>query len=211
MSSQAKIHIYDIHARDVAEAILHSDFAASDMRDVGVAWKRELDRYMADAKQRRLAPSLWPQYAHWRWDTKSIEAPEARRFAIECQGDIQGMMVVLVGSSRHLTRLKEQVGQETVYVDYLLTAPWNLSSFLPLIGERARFKGVGPELIGAAIDLSLDQGYNGHICLHALPQAERFYGDACRMVTQGPDWGYQDLRYFEMPVAQAKLFRGVTS
>ena len=91
-----------------------------------------------------------------------------------------------------------------VYVNYLEAAPWNVASFIP----PGKFRGVGSILIGAAINLSLDEGFYGRIGLHSLPQAERFYAKTCGMEELGIDPQVEDLRYFEMTQEQAAAFVG---
>jgi hypothetical protein len=50
---------------------------------------------------------------------------------------------------------------------------------------------------------SLESGIGGRIILHALPQAERFYADRCRMTSHGPDPKYYNLVYFELAAETA--------
>lgn len=63
-------------------------------------------------------------------------------------------------------------------------------------------------LIAAAIQLSIDEGNNGRIGLHSLPQSDAFYRNVCGMSDLGPDANYSEipLRYFEMDEMQAAAF-----
>jgi hypothetical protein len=101
-------------------------------------------------------------------------------------------------------RLPQQMNKHLVYVEYLEVAPWNRRA----VTNAPRYKGVGTVLMAAAIQLSLDEGNNGRIGLHSLPQADTFYRDVCQMTDLGPDATYPSypLRYFEMTAEQASAF-----
>src|SRR4029077_17093712 len=121
-------------------------------------------------------------------------------FAVECAGETQGLMLVDVG----FARLPVQHGLELVYVELLATAPWNRLKLHP----GARYKGVGRVLIGTAISLSVELGFNGRIGLHSLPQSEPYYRSV-----GFTDLGYdlpKKINYFEMTEADAAAFVGIT-
>src|SRR5271156_3290416 len=94
-----------------------------------------------------------------------------------------------------------QAGKPLVYLDYLEVAPWNRPDFGPV----PRLRGVGSALITAAVALSDEEGFKGRLGLHSLPQADAFYRKI-GMTDLGPDPAYQNLRYFEMTVEQARTF-----
>jgi hypothetical protein len=135
------------------------------------------------------------EHEHWDWRNKAdrIEAGQAMLLAIECAGDVQGVMAVL--RIPQLARLGEG---SVVYVDYVETAPWNLKGFT----TPPRFVGVGTLLIAEAVRLSLETGLYGRVGLHSLPQAEAFY-TRCTMTRVGPDPSYYDLTCFEFTGQQA--------
>ena len=87
------------------------------------------------------------------------------------------------------------------YVEYLEVAPWNRAE----LGAKPRLRGVGTVLLTAAVALSNGEGFKGRIGLHSLPQADAFYRKI-GMTDLGPDAAYQNLRYFEMTVEQARAF-----
>ena len=93
-------------------------------------------------------------------------------------------------------------GKPLVYVDYLEVAPWNQS----FAGTSKKYRGAGPILLTAAVELSFDEGFKGRVGLHSLPQAESFY-EKEGMIDLGPDAQVQNLRYYEMTsdVAQTLL------
>lgn len=144
------------------------------------------------------------QHGHWDWRNKTTNCSgqlSYQSFAIECAGMTQGLMIV---NTIKRCRISSQVNKHLVYVEYVEAAPWNRNSS----PTRPQFKGVGTVLIAAAIQLSIDEGNQGRIGLHSLPQADTFYGNRCGMTDLGPDASYPKfpLRYFEMTEAQAASF-----
>ena len=148
--------------------------------------------------------ALNEEHGHWDWGAKMARCAGQLRyesFAIECAGITQGLMIV---DTIKRCRIGTQANKHLVYIEYLETAPWNRGA--QPTGHY--FKGVGVVLIAAAIQLSIDEGNNGRIGLHSLPQADRFYRDRCQMTDLGPDVSYPGfpLRYFEITEAQAAHF-----
>lgn len=95
-------------------------------------------------------------------------------------------------------------GHKLVYVDFVAVAPWNR----PKAAGSKRYGGIGTALIRTVIKHSHEQGYEGCIALHSLPQAESYY-EGLGMEEHGLDGTYHDLRYFEMEnsVASEHLMR----
>ncbi|MEL6224281.1 MAG: GNAT family N-acetyltransferase [Cyanobacteria bacterium J06627_8] len=135
-----------------------------------------------------------PQHHHWNWGWKSrhLRLLAYQSFGIECAGQWQGLLMVKLAGME--ARLEPDKGKPLVYIDYLESAPWNLSTMVdtPLYG------GIGPLLMQTAVQLSYDEGFHGRIGLHALPQAEAFYRDDCGMHNCGPDASYENMSYYEM-------------
>jgi hypothetical protein len=63
-------------------------------------------------------------------------------------------------------------------------------------------------LIEAAIRFSLNEGFDGRVGLHSLPQAESFYENVCGMTRGELDPLYEGLRWFELTSTNAKKFLG---
>lgn len=118
-------------------------------------------------------------------------------FAIECDGETQGLMIVDLVKTCRSPHVKNK---PLVYVDYLEAAPWNRESL-----TVPRFRGVGSVMLAAAIQLSRDEGFAGRIGLHSLPQSESWYAKR-GMSDFGRDPSYQDLKYFEMDETQSSAF-----
>jgi len=156
------------------------------------------------ARRLQAAGRETPQHWHWDWRRKSarINLLAYRCFGIECGGEMQGLM--LVNLTNHVSRMDGQQGKPLVYVDYLEVAPWNVKELTP----EPRYGGVGARLFEAAVRLSLDEGFDGRVGLHPLPQAENFYEKICEITRGGIDRQYQDLCWFELTAVNAKKFLG---
>jgi hypothetical protein len=141
------------------------------------------------------------QDAHWDWIGKGKAAASSLQyeaFSVECDGATQGLMLVDV---TQFARLEAQRGRELAYVELLATAPWNRPKFV----AAPKYKGVGRVLLGTAISLSHDLGFNGRTGLHSLPQSESWYRADCGFTDAGYD-PTKKMQYFEMTEAQAAAF-----
>ena len=132
------------------------------------------------------------EHGHWDWRNKVdfIKSGRDRLVAIECRGDIQGLMAIF--SQPQPSTFATDKGP-LLYVDFLETAPWNLRG----PGTHPRFVGVGTTLIKEAVTISKEENCAGRVGLHSLPQAERFYEMTCKMTRIGPDPNYYELVRFE--------------
>lgn len=175
--------------RLLVQAVLHRDCPPHYLDAIEDEWAGARERAAEEG------PAAGFEHAHWDWRNKapSVEAGIHLLVAIECDGAPQGVMAVQRMPLR--SRLSEG---HVVYVDYLETAPWNLKR----PGESARDLGGGTVLIAEAVRLSLEQGLDGRVGLHSLPQAEPFYAKI-KMTRVGIDEDYYDLAYFEYTASQA--------
>jgi hypothetical protein len=179
--------------RVLVDAVLHTELRPT----VLVEAEKEWGPIRLEAVQKLLYAGRGgeiPQHYHWDWGRKSLNLQllAYRCFGIECDGKWQGLLMVKLAGME--ARLDPDIGRPLVYIDYLESAPWNLRAMvdMPLYG------GVGSVLMQTAVQLSYDEGFHGRIGLHALPQAEDFYRDDCKMHGCGPDASYHDLPYYEM-------------
>ena len=151
-----------------------------------------------------------PEHFKWDWRRKSskLDLLANRCFGIECEDEMQGLMLVntpmLINTTKCESRLIGQRGKPLVYVDYIETAPWNLKMFTP----RPKYGGVGVRLIEAAVRFSVSEGYEGRIGLHSLPQSEHFYESVCGMTRGEIDLHYEKLCWFELTANNVKKFLG---
>lgn len=187
----SKVYLLDGASKQLVEAQLYDTILA-----------KHLDQHEKEWKP--LITASKEQHGHWDWRGKVAACSSnlsLQSFAIECTGKTQGLMIV---NTMKRCRLPGQSNQHLVYVDYLEAAPWNRG----LLTSNPQYKGVGTVLIAAAIQLSIDEGNQGRIGLHSLPQADTFYRDRCGMTDLGPDASYPKfpLRYFEMTEAQAMSY-----
>jgi hypothetical protein len=138
------------------------------------------------------------EHVHWDWRNKASSVEDGRNLliAVECEGEVQGLMAVL--TEIRPSELELAIGP-VLYVDYLESAPWNSRDF----PKGPRILGIGTVMIAEAVILSREMGYKGRVGLHSLPQSEKFYQDRCRMTRLGPDAGYFGLVYFEYTEQQA--------
>lgn len=134
--------------------------------------------------------------AHWEWAKKCAAAPnrKCKVFGLLKGSEVEGAMMIKFGETSRLG-----ASQELLYVDYVSTAPWNRAA----IQNPQRFNGLGRVLMGAAVALSIAEGFDGRCALHSLPTAEGFYR-RIGMTDLGPDAAKDDLRYFEFDEDSAK-------
>lgn len=205
MTASFSAYLLDGTSRAPVLAEVFDEISDADLADWAATWRPYFAQIVSDLDRRNVPMSARPQSGHWNWADKAMVTSilAKKGFAIRCNGELQGMMIVDVVSKR--CRALEQAGKELVYVDYVEAAPWNQVA----ISKPPRFTGVGSVLIAAAIRLSDDYGFKGRVGLHSLPQADRWYKNCLGMVDQGVDHGYSGgpLRYFEMTpdVAKAHL------
>lgn len=139
--------------------------------------------------------------AKWRWPDLFAEVrgkTTHASFCIEAQGDVQAAMRVDLTKR---CRLSSQAEQHLVYVDRIAVAPWNRRQ----IQEPPLLTGLGEILLGVAVSLSIDEGWDGRTGLHSLIQAEGFYR-RFGMSDLGVDPNHEGLRYFEFSSSDAHKF-----
>lgn len=115
------------------------------------------------------APGQTPEDSHWDWRRKSRAIRGIlgyRSFALVCQDQLQGLMMVNDVTS---ARLHEQFGKPLIYVEFLAAAPWNR----PALQDPPRYRGVGQVFVLAAIETSRDAGFKGRTGLHSLRERSR--------------------------------------
>ena len=195
MTERIPAFLRRIPGGEATEAVVVSGLTLSEVASAQNAWLTFLRGAIQDAFN-------LPEHKHWDWMRKARYAryrSEYRLYGIECDGQMQGLMLVSVSKR---CRLPIQADEPLVYVDYLSTAPWNLRN----LTATPRFAGVGRTLLFSAIMQSRTLGFEGRVGLHSLPQAEVFYTQTCGMTDTGDDAAEYGLRYFEMTTAQADEF-----
>jgi hypothetical protein len=200
--SKLPITIVDGTTKAPVEALLRSDLQPIDLVQIEGVWGPARIQSAQALLTAGAPPEQLPQHWHWNWANKAsnLQLLAYSCFGIECQGAMQGLMMVTTAG--HVARLGPDRGRPLVYVDYIESAPWNLA----VLSKKPKFSAIGVRLIKAAIRLSLDEEFHGRLGLHSLPRAEKFYRDTCRMTGLGADAGYQNLPYYEMTRMQATEF-----
>ena len=132
--------------------------SASMIRNLASTRLEEIESRWKPAREQMAQIREGSEHGHWDWRNKiwSTESGRHRLVAIECCGDVQGLMAIL--SQPCPTALGVE-GSPVLYVDYLEVAPWNLKG-LP---SPPRFLGVGTLLIAEAVRLSSILGGKGEL------------------------------------------------
>ena len=195
MPNQSVVYLRDVETGERREAVLSDAIQEHHLVDFETVWADSLSSLLS-----QLPKEHREQSSHWNWRAKIVAIRGLlgnQSFAIECDGETQGLMIVdLLKTSRSLHAKNKPL----VYVDYLEAAPWNRDSL-----TAPRFRGVGSVMLAAAIQLSRDEGFAGRIGLHSLPQSESWYAKR-GMSDLGRDPSYQNLKYFEMDETQSSAF-----
>lgn len=191
------------------DAELHDCLGFGDLLDAESAWTPARYTMIKRLHEGGIPRKQWPQHWHWNWVQKLLSRGEFdiggalsvhRLMGIHGADAWQGL--VLCTAIGHQTRLLKE-GRDLLYVDYLESAPWNLK--VDLLGQESRYRGAGQQLVELSLRLSEALGLRGRLGLHALPQADRFYG-RCGFTDLGEDSDYQGLHYFEMNEQHAQDF-----
>ncbi len=184
------VYLWDTSRKELVEALLFDDIQQKHLEDYLYQWKAGHSDPM-------------DEHSHWNWADKYIRLSSYLFFdffSIECEEQTQALMAVNLAKR---CRQIEQRNQHMIYVEYLEVAPWNRGTE----NVPPRFKLAGTAMIAAAIQKSFDEGFQGRIGLHSLPQSNTFYQEQCRMTDMGPDTDTPgNLHYFEMTTHQAQQF-----
>jgi hypothetical protein len=199
------VHLVRRKTDEAVEAELWDDISDEHLRH----WRSTWLPFVEKAKERLMKLGVprgeWPQDLHWDWSKKiawSRGLLSLQRFAITCEGALQGLM--MVNLTKLTAQLPRQRGKDLAYIEYVATAPWNR----PGLTSEPVFRGLGLTMVRTAIEVSISEGFRGRVGLHSLPQSESFYGDKCGMTNLGRDASCYNLLYFEMTEEQAATFCG---
>lgn len=171
MIEPRRIRLQDCSSGAGVDAWLHERIDATYAARVDDAWLTYLAA--AEAQAKALGERFQaPENAHWHWQdkvTRSSHLLSCPTLAVECAGEPQGLM--LLQTDGRFTRRPGDPEKPLVFVTYLSTAPWNMTSITP----RPRFRGAGTVLLHAAVEISLELEFKGRVGLCSLPDAEPFY------------------------------------
>ena len=189
------------HTNEYETATLFSPMGDNNVSDFENQWRPAMDARLAELKAANESiHDANLQDAHWEWKEKHQDRAGSaawESFSVECNGKTEGLMFIkTVGFARE----KIQLGKPIVYIDLISIAPWNRYGFC----ESPKYKGIGQLLMGAAVSLSVDEGFDGRVGLHSLPQSESWYRDICCMSDLGTDTN--KMKYFEFTDVQAQAY-----
>jgi hypothetical protein len=171
------IKLEDKHTRQdhqtrglLVDAFLCVDVSTPDIAATSKLWQ---PLWIAGLRRRQRLGLPRLENSHWDWSTKAnwLSLASYRSLGIECEGSMQGMMLVITDG--HEARLPPDKGKSVVYVDYVQVAPWNDAALV----DRPRFGAVGSFLMEGAVRLSIDMQYGGRVGLHSLKRSEGFYSN----------------------------------
>jgi len=202
----------NLHANEFEEADLFHSISEEHIDKVENSWKPILQTHLADLKSKHKygttrynsqklfdeAASLMIQDAHWNWQKKYQKLSSTFGYsscALLCDNMIQGLGYFDI-SEHHKSRIITDKPTGVVYIEFIASAPWNRKKI-----AHQKYAGVGEALVTHAIKVSIDEGLDGRIGLHSLPQAEIFYRNKCKMKDFGIDTD-KKMRYFEMSLEQ---------
>lgn len=185
------------------EATLLDGLVPKDLLLVERVWGPERLRVLGELLGRGVPRPEHPESLHWDWGRKASELKllEASGFAIVCQEEWQGAMLVRTAS--HFAAARSRPRQAARLRGLHRSGPMELANPGAWPGEP--LPGCGSLLFREAVLESMRQGFHGRLGLHALPQAESFY-ERVGMTRVGPDPSKQNLVYFEFTREQAGRF-----
>lgn len=194
--SEQVVHIIRREDDSEVEAKLLDGVKPEDLLLVERNWTSKRQEIMQHLLAANVPRKQWPESLHWDWSKKAQDLKFLGTFGwtLECGGEFQGVM--LVETASHFANLDEDRGKPLVYIDYLETAPWNLN--YAELSQQGMYRGIGQVLFHMAVKHSKEEGFHGRVGLHALPQTESYYEQACGMTRFSKDPDKQNLVYFEL-------------
>lgn len=184
-------------------AILHRGLRPEDLSLIEREWGPARNQVFQDLLSIQVPRSEWPESLHWNWETKApqLRLLDSKGIGVQCEGKWQG--AALTSTEPHVARLEEG-RKPLVYVDYIEIAPRNWK--VRALGQQGRFRGVGSLILKEIVAQSFEQGFQGRVGLHSLPQSELFYRQVCGMTALSRERHHQDLLYLELSRDGARAF-----
>ncbi|MCK4705190.1 MAG: hypothetical protein KAT90_06915 [Gammaproteobacteria bacterium] len=207
----------NLHSGEYEEAILHHSILDLHINHVIDHWNPLLLKHLDILKKKHKHDTAdFDHYAFfidcgkhniqdakWDWEKKRNVLSSTIGYcgcALVCNGMTQGLGYFET-LQKYKSRISTNVVLSIIYVEFIATAPWNRRQI-----EKQQYVGVGLTMIYHAINISIDEGLDGRIGLHSLPQSKEFYEIKCGMTDFGPDVSKDNMHYFEMSNEQAKVF-----
>lgn len=199
MSEQSSTFLFASESGELVPVNFYDGVTPAQINAAQLSWAPRMERLQSELEKAGVSEERWPEHRHWNWNVKFLKTlieDDLRLFGLEYEDEMQGLIFATPNRKSKLDPKKR-----LVYVDYLATAPWNLSYKNV---QQGRFKLVGSVLLAAAVQLSRDEGTEGRVGLYALPQSVSWYQklNFTEVVSAAQD----KLRYFELQPDQAKEF-----
>jgi hypothetical protein len=198
----SSILLLDNVSEDLVEAVLYDRILPDAAKAAEDSWKGFIDVVRNRARDLSLPSPEEMDQEGWLWHKKVDLTHRLLPFptlAIECAGEIQGMM--LLRTDGYSSRLPSSEGKPIVYIELLSTAPWNLSGYT----DSPKYSGVGKVLVNAAVQVSMEYGFKGRVGLNSLPRSESFY-ERLNFEFLERDADKQNLKYYELSAERASEF-----
>lgn len=201
MIDSSTVYIRHVASSRLVPAVLQDGIEDQQLQDWDRLWRPAQQELIEHLRATGAPRNQWPQTAHWNW-AKKIDLTAGllayRSLCIVCDTKTQALMRLDVSNRRSRIAATHQLN--LVFIEYLETAPWNQRS-----GPQ-QYEGLGSLLVGAAVQISIDEGFAGRIGLHSLPQADGFY-QRIGMTDLGQDPDCHNLHYFEFTPTAAQHFQ----
>lgn len=199
MSEQSPTFLFARETGELVPVTFHDGITSAEISAAQLSWAPKMAQLQTELEKAGVSKELWPEHRYWNWNVKFLKTlieDDIRLFGLEHEAEMQGLIFATPNRKSKLDPKKR-----LVYVDYLATAPWNLSYKTV---QQGRFKLVGSVLLAAAVQLSRDEGAEGRVGLYALPQSVSWYQKL--HFTEVASAAQDKLRYFELQPDQAKEF-----
>lgn len=195
------VQLYDVEKQSFVDAELRNTISRENVKDWEYLWLPEQVRIFNAFLDRGRAIANLKESFHWNWSKKVYDLQTNQNqqgFALTCEGKTQALMIVDLNRK---SRLPNQNGRPLVYVDFVQSAPWNMSEEY---GRTNKYRKCGTIMLRKAARFSASLGWKGLIGLHSLSSSIGFYKRKMSMTSLGLDNEYQNLTYFETTVEQAQ-------
>lgn len=179
---------------------LRGPLDVNDLIDIERVWHPARLDITSQLLAAKADPALWPQSWHWDWHGKVAELNLLATTVYGIWSADGPQAVMMLKSAPYEARLMPDTGKPIVYLSFLEVAPWNWT--VTPIGQMPRYKGLGTQMLRAAVGFSRREEFKGRLGLHSLPQSVTFY-ERHGFENLGPDIIKEGLAYMEISAARA--------